>query len=79
VGVAGTKQRKKYTDGLARRFNECSSEKNCTLIRYDIIVSLKNVYDETKDEKVKVKALALIETETDIKYKKKYAGIWKGQ
>lgn len=77
VGVAGKKQQKLLVDGLAGRFKECITEKNCTLIRYDIIQSLRNVYDETGDEKVKMKALELIETEDDLKYRKKYAGLWK--
>jgi len=64
-------------DGLERRFKECITEKNCTLIRYDIIQSLRNVYDVIKDEKVKEKALELIETEDDLKYRKKYASLWK--
>jgi len=31
----------------------------------------------TKEEKIKAKALELIETEADAKYKKKYASVWK--
>jgi len=77
VGVAGKKQQKVYMDGLERRFNECISEKNCTLIRYDILQCMRNVYDEVKDEKIKEKALELIESETDLKYRKKYATLWK--
>ena len=77
IGVVGEKQRKKLVDGLAGRFKECITEKNCTLIRYDIIQSLRNVYDAVKDEKVKAKALELIETEEDLKYRKKYASLWK--
>jgi hypothetical protein len=77
VGAAGTKQRKMLVEGLAHRFKECITEKNCTLIRFDIIQSLRNVYDETGDEKVKGKALELIETEDDLKYRKKYAGLWR--
>lgn len=77
VGVAGKKQRKVYTDGLERRFKECITEKNCTLIRYDILQSMRNVYDEVKDEKIREKALELIETEEDLKYRKKYASLWK--
>jgi DNA replicative helicase MCM subunit Mcm2 (Cdc46/Mcm family) len=76
VGVAGTKQQRKVVDGLAGRFSECAAEKNCTLIRYDIIQSLRNIYDEVEDEKIKKKALNLIETEKDVKYRKKYAGVW---
>ena len=62
---------------MAGRFQECITEKNCTLIRYDVIQGLRNLYDEVKDEKIKEKALALIETEEDTKYRKKYAAVWK--
>ena len=77
VGVAGKKQQKVYTDGLERRFKECITEKNCTLIRYDILQSMRNVYDAVKDQKVKEKALELIETEEDLKYRKKYVSLWR--
>jgi hypothetical protein len=77
VGIAGNKQQKIYMEGLERRFKECITEKNCTLIRYDILQSMRNVYDVVKDEKVKEKALDLIETEEDLKYRKKYASLWK--
>ena len=77
VGVAGKKQQKIYVDGLERRFKQCITEKNCTLIRYDILQSMRNVYDAVKDEKIREKALELIETEKDLKYRKKYATLWK--
>ena len=77
VGVAGQKQQKVYMDGLERRFKECVTEKNCTLIRYDILQSMRNVYDVVKDEKIREKALELIETEEDLKYRKKYATLWR--
>lgn len=77
VAVAGKKQQKTYTDGLEKRFKECVKEKNASLIRYDILVSMRNVYNEVKDESIKEKALALIETEKDIKYQKKYKTVWK--
>jgi hypothetical protein len=77
VGAAGKKQQKIYMEGLERRFKECITEKNCTLIRYDILQSMRNVFDKVKDEKVKEKALELIETEEDLKYRKKYASLWK--
>jgi hypothetical protein len=77
VGAAGKSQRKALLDGLTARFQECAAEKNCTLIRYDIIESLRKVYDATKDEKAKQTALELIETEQDLKYRKKYATLWK--
>lgn len=78
VGMAGKAQQQRLVDGLERRFQECITEKNCTLIRYDIIQDLKNLYVEVKDETIKMKALELIETETDVKYRKKYAGVWRG-
>ena len=77
VGVVGKKQQKVYMDGLERRFQECITEKNRTLIRYDILQSMRNVYDAVKDEKLKARALELIETEEDLKYRKKYATLWK--
>ena len=81
VGMAGKKQQQKLIEGLAGRFRECITEKNCTLIRYDIIQSLRNVYDAAavKDEKIKEKALELIETEEDLKYRKKYATLWRSK
>ena len=79
VGVAGGEQFKAYLDGLTARFTECAVEKNGTLTRYDICQSLKNTYDVVRDEAVQETALRLIETETDLKYRKKSAGLWKGK
>ena len=79
VGAAGKKQQKILVEGLERRFKECVAEKNSTLIRYDISQSLRNLYDTVKDEKIKEKALELIETEEDLKYRKKYASLWRGK
>ena len=59
------------------RYSESDTEKNGTLIRYDIVQSLRNLYDAVKDEKVKAKALELIETEEDVKYRKKSASLWR--
>ena len=61
VGIAGKAQQQKLLDGLRARFNECISEKNCTLIRFDIVQALRNVYDVVKDEQIRQTALALIE------------------
>ena len=77
VGASGKKMQKTVVEAFADRFKDCASEKNCTLIRYDIIVGLRNLYDEVKDEKIKEKALELIETEEDLKYRRKYASVWK--
>ena len=77
VGAAGKKQQKLLVDALEGRFKECSKEKNCTLIRYDILQSLRKLYDAVPDEKLKATALAWIETEEDLKYRKKYATLWR--
>jgi len=77
VGLAGQEQRQRLLEGLERRFEECAAEKNCTLIRYDIQEGLRNLYDVVGDEKIKARALALIETEGDAKYRKKYASVWR--
>ena len=78
VGAAGKAQQKMYMQGLEKRFKECIRERNCTLLRYDINVSMRNLYDRVHDETIKAKALELNESERDLKYRKKYAGAWRG-
>jgi hypothetical protein len=77
VGLAGKAQQQMLLEGLAGRFAECVSEKNGTLIRYDIGEELRKLYDELGDEAVRAKALELIATESDPQYRKKYANVWK--
>ncbi len=43
VGTAGKTQQKMVVDRLAVRFAGCAAEKNCTLIRYDILQGLRNL------------------------------------
>ena len=70
------KLHKTVVNALADWFKHCTVHKNRTLIRYDIIQDFRNLYNELKDEKIKQKALELIEMEEDAKYKKKYASVW---
>ncbi|PIC98828.1 MULTISPECIES: hypothetical protein [unclassified Sporosarcina] len=77
IALAGAEQKELVLNTLANRFTNGTDEKNYTLIRYDIIESLRKLYDEIKDEQVKKLALDLIEKEEDKKYKKKYASVWK--
>lgn len=77
AGIAGDAQRKKLIPGLIKRFRECATEKNCTLIRYDILESIRKVYDAGPDESLRAVAEQLIATETDAKYVKKYRTLWK--
>lgn len=78
IGLAGEAQKQKLLDSLEMRFIDCATEKNCTLIRYDIALALRSLYDASPDDTVKAKALALIATETDDKYRRKYASAWRG-
>ena len=41
------------------------------------IEKFRKMFDHTKDSVIKEKALALIKTENDLKYCKKYQGLWK--
>lgn len=77
VGLAGKNAQALVVNGLEERYKECVDEKNSTLIRYDIIVGLRNLYDATTSSEIKEKALELIELESDVKYRKKYASVWK--
>lgn len=77
IALAGPEQKELVLTNLSDRFINGTDEKNYTLIRYDIIESLKKLYDEVKDEQVKQLALDLIEKEEDTKYKKKYATVWR--
>lgn len=77
VGLAGKNAQQLVVKGLEKRYRECIKEKNGTLIRYDIIVDLRNLYEATTSIEIKEKALELIELEEDMKYKKKYATVWK--
>jgi hypothetical protein len=79
VAAAGTQQQQLVVDRLAERFRDCAAEKNCTLIRYDIVQGLRKLYDAVRDEQVREQALTLIATEEDGKYRKKYAGLWKAK
>ncbi|WP_078429617.1 hypothetical protein [Alkalihalobacterium alkalinitrilicum] len=77
IALAGAEQQEMVIQSLAARFHDCTSEKNYTLIRFDIIQSLKNLYEKRQDEEIKEIALELINIEEDPKYKKKYNSVWK--
>lgn len=78
VAITGDRQHKKIVDGLVARFKECASEKNCTLIRYDIQCVLKRIHEHAGAPGLRSIADALINLETDAKYKKKYNTVWRG-
>ncbi len=77
IGIIDEKHTELVLSGLEERYKDCVNEKNCTLIRADIIEDLKNMYTILNDEVISTKALELMEMETDDKYKKKYLSIWR--
>lgn len=72
IGLAGQVQRDLVVSHLARRFHTCVDEKQPTVIRYEIIVALKKLFDKTDDSKLVTIAKNLIEKEQDLKFQKKY-------
>lgn len=77
VGLRGKNAQILVVKGLEKRYKECVVEKNGKLIRYDILVSMRNLYNATTSSEIMEKALELIELEKDPKNKKKYASVWK--
>lgn len=77
VGLAGPEQLELILNHFIDRFKNGRNEKNYTLIRYDMIVGLKKLYDKVKVEHIKEIAMELIESEEDIKYRKKYKSVWR--
>nr|WP_318540227.1 hypothetical protein [Terribacillus saccharophilus] len=76
VGLGGAEQRDKVMDYMDNRF-KTTDEKNHTLIRFDILQNMKNLYDQLNDEDIKQTAMYLIEAVEDEKYKKKYKSVWR--
>ena len=76
AGAVNNDLRQQLIDGLAVRFTECAAEKNPTLIRYDIIVVLCQLFHHARDESIRLPAQAWIATEPDGKYRKQYSPVW---
>jgi hypothetical protein len=77
LGTVGYRQRERLLSALRDRFAAAATEKNGTLVRYDITVVLRKVYDAVGDEDVKAASEAWIEQEADPKYRKKYEKVWR--
>jgi hypothetical protein len=77
IGLTGEDNLILVLDGLSERYINCTEEKNCTLIRADIIQDFKKLYKKLRDERISKIVVELIEKEYDEKYKKKYLSIWK--
>jgi hypothetical protein len=76
VGCIGKEHQEVLISALERYFRECVTHKNWTLVRYDIVACLRKLFDMVHDDAVKNRTLALIELESDAKYKKKYLTLW---
>lgn len=77
VGAVSPEHQQLVVERLAERFRAADDEKHGTLIRYDIVQGLHQLYDQVGDEAVREAARALIATEADPKYQKKYAAVWR--
>jgi hypothetical protein len=77
IATVGERHRAVVVSALASRFSECTADKNCTLIRYDIAQCLRRLHDAVKDEGIRRTALGLIATEADARYRRKYEALWK--
>ena len=76
VGCISKKHQEILVAALEKRFWDCVTHKNCTLIRYDIIECLRKLFDAVQTEEIRDRAKALIEQESDPKYRKKYLTLW---
>jgi hypothetical protein len=79
VGAAGKEQQMLLLTALEERFHDCVTHKNWSLIRYDIIKCLRDLYDSVPDDDVRLLAFRLVDSETDLKYQKKYASLWRSE
>ena len=79
VGLVGYRQRERLLSALRTRFAAAATEKTGTLVRYDVTVVLRKVYDVVGDEDVKAASEAWIEQESDPKYREKYAKVWRAR
>ncbi|MBB5867116.1 hypothetical protein F4553_000495 [Allocatelliglobosispora scoriae] len=77
IGLAGDGQRRTVVAALDRRYRGSFEEKNGTLIRNDIVESLRKLHDSVADPQIEAAARALIEAEPDQKYRRKYAAHWR--
>lgn len=77
VGLAGDDRRAQVLDALEKRFRECSSEKNVSLVRSDTIESLGQLFRAVGDPSIEARAEALMASETDEKARKKQRAGWR--
>ena len=67
--------REKILKHLEKRFLQCTAEKHYNLLRQDIIQAMVSLSKHEKDEGLVPKVQALIEKESDLKYRKQYESL----
>jgi hypothetical protein len=77
VGLAGSRQKRLVIDALAKRFKECASERNGSLVRTDAITSLGNLARKAGDPAVAERAAKLIASEKNDSEQGKQRACWK--
>ncbi len=77
VGMAGPQQRAFVIEALTLRFQECSSEKNVSLVRTDVITSLGKLLRETGGPAIAKAAEELMSPEMDGKAQKAQRASWR--
>jgi hypothetical protein len=77
VGLAGKDRQARVVGALAKRFRECSAEKNASLVRTDVITSLGHLSRAVADPSIEARAEALMASETDEKARKKQRASWR--
>ncbi len=77
AGLAGQDRAALVVEALEARFNECSGEKNASLIRTDAITALGCLTKATGEGRIGTKAEALIDSEPDEKARKKQKAAWR--
>lgn len=77
VGLASENHRALVLDALAKRYRECSSEKNGSLVRSDVVRALGCLFRATGHASVETYAGLLIASEKDDKAQKKQRASWR--
>ncbi len=77
IGLAGPKYRKLVLDFYEERYDDCAAERNATLIRFDILVCMKKLYDARRDPALAERAQKRIVAESSDAYRAKYRKVWK--
>jgi hypothetical protein len=76
IGIVNEKFKRMVVLDMDKRFQECISERNYYLIRYNITVILRKMYDHLLEENLKLQSLSLIGLERENKFRKKYLSVW---